>query len=140
MSPLSKKFWPHNANSSGVIFKPIQFDLSSARNGLVIACILRDLCDIFMMSLRCYISTYIICIFINVTLHMIAQNTSPLVRKNVFGITLMAHDCHDICFNLRPFHIFFKSKRFVEKHKIPVICYSFANHRYLGNVLTRAPP
>ena len=43
------------------------------------------------------------------------EHIPPCQGKTFFVITLMAHDCHDICFNLRPFHIFFKkSQRFVD--------------------------
>ena len=104
----------HCVHSSGVIFKPIQFDLSSARNGLVIACILRDLCDIFMMSLRCYFYLYYMYFYKSTSAYDCTEHIPPCQGKTFFVITLMAHDCHDICFNLRPFHIFFKSKRFVD--------------------------
>ena len=101
----------HCAHSSGVIFKPIQFDLSSARNGLVIACILRDLCDIFMMSLRCYFYLYYMYFYKSTSAYDCTEHIPPCQGKTFFVITLMAHDCHDICFNLRPFHIFFLNLR-----------------------------
>ena len=71
----------HCAHSSGVIFKPIQFDLSSARNGLVIACILRDLCDIFMMSLRCYFYLYYMYFYKSTSAYDCTEHIPPCQGK-----------------------------------------------------------